>query len=285
MKCLENLIGLKGICEPEIGNCRYIDGLPFFDVKNFSLIAKDQDIRGEAFFKRIRECAAIDVKEHILGCINGFHFNEVIEQEIDGKFDIDCEFVEVTEPVGRVVYRDCEDHYITPYVQWIKVKVREANTITVKITTQHSEKSFDVDVFKGVNEIPIECKEHYQKITIEGENLWIAEAECSSCYCDDNCSCTCHSCDSCYRIENCNIETTGLKGGSSFTPFAICVQCICDEEAIVCKYKNQAKHLMYYMTAAKLYYEMVFNTRKNAFARNVKDEAEALYVDIGFKVI
>ncbi len=256
MECLENIVGLIGVCDQGNHLCYINDEIP---LKLFSKLANEEDINGKGLFERLRKKAcenvADDFKDALMNC--GYHWDEVIQSEVRGGWSKNSKCVEDSR-FEIEIYKDCTDPYITPQVCTVAVKAK-TETIATLTTTKGKESTTE--------EITLTCGENIFEIDYDGDVSIAIEGELSL-YSAISCSCTSTcNCGSCYAI----------KGDSVFQ---VSVSCVCLDETLICKYKKQLKQALKLNLTACFWEEFEGTCRKNEVARGLEEDAQIKYARI-----
>lgn len=277
MKCLENIIGLRGVCENAKYLCYINDDIP---LKMFSSLANSEDFSGKKFFERLRRKAADRVASDFLDELDStYQWNTVIKSEIDGLWDfnnLDCLTCK-NGLVGRRIYKKCTDPYLSPQVTNIKINSKtEVEEFTLFIRQNGCDVEEQCISLKcGVNEIPINITDEFIEIYFDCKGLEIYRAKDYDCGCNYKCCC-----GECYEIEN--IKQNEFSEWESFDeiPFQVSVNCVCTSDVLVCQYASQLKEVLRLYLTAVYWEEFEITLRKNEVANNKVDAAQMQYYKI-----
>jgi len=262
MECLENLVGIKGLCESEDFACIYVDDLPFGELKSWAQIAGTDFETGKNLFQIIRKEAVRLVIRDFLKKIKGLEFQHVKDTFSDGDFNFD------TDPVTGVHWKDIRSNVSDPYmsvsIPSIEICAKNEGKITVVITDKTDCVTTKViDVHCGINSIPINYKGDSVKISIDTGNVEIFPIQ-------DNFYCHCQ-----YKCP-CYVSTAS----SNTVPFRTYINCICDPRQLACQYADELKYAIRYRIMAELMRYSKLGDPKNLFLRGTADQAASYYADI-----
>lgn len=264
MNCLENIIALRGHCnDTEEALCYINDCIP---LKFFSMLATSEDCNGVNLFKRLRRLACDEVISDFKDALgDGYQWQEVIESDIKGGWDSKKSEKLIGEDDKVVIEKHCSDPFLSPEVSSICINSIEDKEVTLCINSGCGVEEKTIKIVCGKNIIPI-CKTN-DSITIWiKEDLWVYDASLSgSCGCGKSCSCDCNSC---YQVEY-----------GKCLPFQVCVNCVCLDETLICKYAKQFKDALKWRLAALYWEEFDTSCRKNEVARD-KEMAKSRYSKI-----
>lgn len=258
MKCLEDIIGLKNLCDDKNYKC-YTD----IPLKLWAKLATEEDKTGRALFMRLRERAAELVSDEFMDCLP-YSINSIIETKLDGVFS--DEYVCFGKTIGRRIKKNCKDQYIQPHVVSFTVSVKNAtDSFKYFIKDKCGVKDFCIPLVCGENTIDVSLEGDCIDIYFEEQGLEFYAADDKSCSCISTCSC-------CFKIEDICIEG-GQVISSDVTPFQLCVNCVCTEEKFVCKYKSLLKEPMRMRLESLFWEEFEGSCRKNETKRGLEEDA------------
>lgn len=263
MECLDNLIVIKELCNPQdkTTDSRYIDSLPGLDLNVLSNWANLSDD---------------ETPEQVLQTKLNYTVKEAwyeILHELNTKKQLTVNTILSTETIGKIVPNDTltptkidrgltisKKKYQASRLAKIKindVRIFSENSGTIKIFIQDGPTMTDYqyDVKAGINTFYIDYIADYDdvKVYTNTDTLILNNVALDE-FIDDCKPCTTRTCNTYQYINN--------------NPFEITISNVCYLEKLMCNMKDQIADVLLYYTAKEIVKEGMFSARLNADTLN-----------------
>lgn len=281
MQCLENLVGLRGYCEPQSPYAVYVNDFRMGTLRRWAETADSESVTGRDFFEKLRKEAAREVARDFINKVRFFQVKKVLSSEIDGIF-YDDNYLPYRNTSVQIASNSGDPYF---GVEIVGIEFFSKDTGSAKVVVRDStscEVEYPINVTCGLNRVDIRRTGRWFDISLISEdslelcevinpttNSYSRVINWLGGYVID-CEPVCNGAGSCYHI-------TYSKGRRLFR---VLVNCICDPERIVCQYADHLKHATAWRLLALLMESARYKDDKNRIIRNSQEEALAYYTTI-----